>query len=117
MEQLVEGHLLPVVGVAVTLAAFSFLAGVIWTLTWSDDKLHARKIRPSVRKVETPQAGDEVNDEVVAVIAAAATAVMRKRVTIKRITFLSPAPGQAWTVTGRLNIMASHAITKRKTTS
>jgi len=117
MEQFVETLLLLVVGMAVTLTALSFLAGMIWAMKWADEKLNARKIRTYAQKVETHQVDDEVNDEVVAVIAAAATAAIRKRVTIKRITFLSPGPGQAWAVTGRLNIMASHAIAKRKITS
>jgi sodium pump decarboxylase gamma subunit len=117
MDQFVESLLLLVVGMAVTLTALSSLAGMIWAMKWADEKLNAHKIRTYAQKVETHQVDDEVNDEVVAVIAAAATAAMRKRVTIKRITFLSPAPGQAWAVTGRLNIMASHAIAKRKMTS
>jgi sodium pump decarboxylase gamma subunit len=117
MENFVESLLLLTAGMAVTLTALSFLAGMIWAMKWGDEKLNARKIRTYAQKVETRQLDDEVNDEVVAVIAAAATAAIKKRVTIKRITFLSPGPGQAWAVTGRLNIMASHAIAKRKMTS
>jgi len=117
MERFVESLLLLVVGMAVTLTALSFLAGMIWVMKWADEKLNARKIRTYAQKVETRQVDDEMNDEIVAVIAAAASAAIRKRVTIKRITFLSPGPGQAWAVTGRLNIMASHAIAKRKSTS
>ena len=35
-------------------------------------------------------------------------------VTISKIRFLESGAEPAWAVTGRLNIMASHAITKRK---
>jgi len=117
MEPFMESLLLLLVGMAVTLTSLSSLAGMIWVMKWVDEKLNARKIRTYAQKVETHQVDDEVNDEVVAVIAAAAAAAIKKRVTIKRITFLSPGPGQAWAVTGRLNIMASHAIAKRKMTS
>ncbi len=117
MEQFGESLLVLVVGMAVTLTALSSLAGMIWAMKWADEKLNTRKIRTYAQKVEMRQVDDEVNDEVVAVIVAAATAVLKRRVTMKRITFLSPGPGQAWAVTGRLNIMASHAIAKRKMTS
>jgi hypothetical protein len=58
-------------------------------------------------------ADDELSDELVAVIGAAAAEVAASPVVVKRIQFLGDRPSPAWAVTGRLNIMASHQISRR----
>jgi hypothetical protein len=68
----------------------------------------------SVATVNLPENASETDDELVAILAAAATVALRRAVTVKRVQFLSGDSGTLWSVTGRLNIMASHLITKRK---
>ncbi|MBL0175482.1 MAG: hypothetical protein IPP94_09510 [Ignavibacteria bacterium] len=64
--------------------------------------------------VIVPETASETDEELIAVLAAAATVALRRAVTVKRVQFLSGDSGTLWSVTGRLNIMASHLITKRK---
>jgi hypothetical protein len=56
----------------------------------------------------------DLNDEIVAVLAASATVMLKRPISIRRVRFLEPSAEPAWAVTGRLNIMASHAISRRK---
>jgi hypothetical protein len=48
------------------------------------------------------------------VVTAAAVATLKKPVAIRRMRLFDSREAGAWAVTGRLNIMASHAIAKRK---
>jgi sodium pump decarboxylase gamma subunit len=109
-----EAVLLLVVGMAVVFSALLLLAGMIRLLEWADRRINAVRIRTYATKVETHQVDDDVNDEIVAVITAAIATTLRKPVVVRKIRFLSSGSEPAWAVTGRLNIMASHAITKRK---
>jgi hypothetical protein len=57
------------------------------------------------------------NDEVVVVLAAASAVMLKRQVSVRRVRFLVPAAEPVWAVMGRLNIMASHAISRRKSQS
>jgi hypothetical protein len=69
-----------------------------------------------VRRMHVSGKGDptRVTEETVAVIAAAASVMLMRHVRVRRVRFLSAAPEPTWAVMGRLNIMASHAISRRK---
>jgi hypothetical protein len=75
--------------------------------------------RSALRKdpvAETPApAEEELSDELIAVIAAAAAETLIAKVVVRRIQFLNDTSTGAWATTGRLNIMASHQISKRNT--
>jgi sodium pump decarboxylase gamma subunit len=116
MEQrIVESLLLLVAGMTSVFTALLLLAGMIRLLEWTDRTLNTKRIKKYSEKVETHKVDDELNDEIVAVIAAAVAATLRPPVRIRRIRFLTGGGSDpAWAVTGRLNIMASHAIAKRK---
>lgn len=116
MEQrIVESLLLLVAGMTSVFTALLLLAGMIRLLEWTDRTLNTKRIKKYSEKVETHKVDDELNDEIVAVISAAVAAMLRPPVRIRRIRFLTDAASDpAWAVTGRLNIMASHAIAKRK---
>lgn len=113
-EKLFESVLLLIVGMGGVLLSLSAFAVMIWLFKVLDEKFNAYRIRHYSETIEIKPAEDELNDELIAVIAAAATAVMKKPVVIKKIHFLNQAAGSSWAVTGRLNIMASHLISKRK---
>ena len=113
-DPILEAFLLLVVGMAAVFSALLLLAGMIRLLKWGDAQINAMRIRKYADKVETHQVDDEVNDEIVAVITAAVASTIRKPVVVRTIRFLDNGAEPAWAVTGRLNIMASHAITRRK---
>jgi sodium pump decarboxylase gamma subunit len=106
-----------VIGMSVTLAVLAGLACLIWLFKAVDERLNARRIKSYAEKVETHKVDVDLNDEVVAVLAAAATVMLKRQVSVRRVRFLVPAAEPAWAVTGRLNIMASHAISRRKSQS
>jgi sodium pump decarboxylase gamma subunit len=114
MENLLESVILLVVGMGGVFAALLLLAGMIWLFKAADDRLNHRRIRKYSETVESAQGVEDVNDEVVAVLSAAAAAVLKKPVRVRRIRFLTTGPAATWAVTGRLNVMASHQISRRK---
>ena len=114
LENLVESGLLLVVGLVGVFAVLLLMAGMIWALKSSDEWLNRLRIRKYAQKVETKQVEEDINDEIVAVLAAAATTVLKKPLRIRKVRFLGTQEGEAWAVTGRLNVMASHQISKRK---
>ena len=113
-DPIVEALLLMVAGLSAVFSALLLLAGMIRLLEWADTRLNSLRIRKYAEKVDSHQIEDDVNDEVVAVITAAIATTLKQPVVVRKIHFLSSGPGPAWAVTGRLNIMASHAIAKRK---
>jgi sodium pump decarboxylase gamma subunit len=114
-QDIIESVLLLVVGMAAVFSALLLLAGMIRLLEWVDRCINTTRIRKYSEKVEAHKVDDEINDEIVAVISAAVAATLRPPVRIRKIRFLTGGPSDpAWAVTGRLNIMASHAISRRK---
>jgi Na+-transporting methylmalonyl-CoA/oxaloacetate decarboxylase gamma subunit len=115
LENLLESSLLLVAGMVGVFSALFLMAGMIWLMKSSDEWINALRIRTYARKVETKQIEDELNDEIVAVLAAAATMAVKRPLRIRKVRFLGTQERGAWAVTGRLNVMASHQITRRKT--
>lgn len=116
MEILLESLLIMLVGMTGVFISLVLLAGMIWSFRWMDEELNKRRIRKYAQKVELQQVEDEINDELVAVLSAAAATALRKSVVVRKVQFLNQKSNSAsWAVTGRLNVMASHAISKRKT--
>ena len=114
MESLIESSLLLVVGMVGVFAALLLMAGMIWALKSSDEWINSLRIKKYAQKVEANQVEVDMNDEIVAVLAAAATTALKKPLRIRKVRFLGADQRGAWAVTGRLNVMASHQITKRK---
>ena len=112
IEKLIEALLVLVAGMSVVFVSLSALAGMIWFIKAADEKINALRIRWYSKKVAADP--DEIHDELAAVISAAVFTVLRKPVIIRKIHFLDNRSGDAWAVTGRLNIMASRPIRKRK---
>lgn len=113
-DKLIESILLLVVGMTGVFAALVFLAVMIWSFRLFDEWLNRKRIQKYASQVESKLVDNEVNDELVAVLTAAAASVIRKPVRVRRVQFLSGTGAAAWATTGRLNVMASHSIPKRK---
>jgi hypothetical protein len=58
--------------------------------------------------------GGQFDPELIAVLTAAAEAALNKPIKITTISFLSNPESRMWSVSGRINIMASHLNVKRK---
>lgn len=92
---------------------FLLITLIVFFVGWSFGSRHALRKKPAP---EIPvSAVEELSDELVAVIAAAAAETLTSTIVVKRIQFLNDAATGAWATTGRLNIMASHQISKRNT--
>src|SRR5512133_1950632 len=66
------------------------------------------------RKVGPATIESDESDELIAVLTAAAHETLKAPVIVKSFTFLSNTENPMWSVSGRINIMASHLISKRK---
>lgn len=72
-----------------------------------------RAAEPSLRTA--PQmSSDAIDDETIVVITAAVSEALQKSIRVRRIQFLHGDGASAWSVTGRLGLMGSHLITRRK---
>lgn len=112
MENILDSLVLVIVGMGSVFAALLLLAAMIWLFKATDEQLNRRRIRKYSESVEI---GDQtINDEVVAVLAAAAVTALKKPVRVRRVRFLAAGTEGTWAVTGRLNVMASHQIARRK---
>lgn len=114
LENLGESLLLLVVGISGVFACLVLLASMIWVFRVADEWLNRKRIEKYSAKVESKLVDDDINDELVAVLSAAASSIIKKSIRVKRIQFLGGTAGTSWASTGRLNIMASHSIPKRK---
>lgn len=112
-EKLIEASIRLVMGMTGVFSSLVLLAGVIWLMRSLDEWVNARRIRRYAASVEASDQPDELNDEIVAVISAAAALTLRRPVRVRRVQFLEDRPGTVWTSSGRLNIMASHALGRR----
>jgi sodium pump decarboxylase gamma subunit len=113
-ETLVAALMILVVGLSATFLCLLFLSAMIWSFKSIDERLNMWRIQRYAQKVEGDPHSDGVRDEIVAVIAAAITAAVRRPIVIRRVRFLESDRTGSWAVTGRINVMASHAITRRK---
>ncbi len=97
--------------VFIVLGAFAF---VIWFLKKVDALLLRNQAAPSVdsgKAVLETIAETGSNTDITVVIAAAVSAVIGKKVKVKKIHFLDTQHDEAnWSHSGRLNIMGSHNI-------
>lgn len=115
LDNILEAIVLLFAGMSVVLISLSALAGLIKAMKSLDERVNIFRIKQYAEKVKTQQTEEQVNDELVAVLSAAAMAALAKTVHVRRVQFLSSDTDTAWAVTGRLNIMASHHIPKRRT--
>ena len=114
LERLNEALLVMLIGMTSVILTLLLMALLIQAGKWLDEKINAVRIRRYSAKIEKQTTGDELNDEIVAVITAAVITTYRKKIRVRKIRFLDHTTQPTWAITGRLNIMGSHLITKRK---
>jgi sodium pump decarboxylase gamma subunit len=107
---------LAIIGMGVVFTALALLVLVLTAFKRVD--LAMSKPRPEA--IPTPAPGTQpsappsvhgIPSEEVAVISAAITAALTRRIQVKRIRYLDNVPETAWSRQGRVTIMASH-VTK-----
>jgi Na+-transporting methylmalonyl-CoA/oxaloacetate decarboxylase gamma subunit len=113
-DALQESLLLLAVGMTGVMASLVFLAAMIASFKMIDERMNSWKIRRYAERVATHLPEDEPGDELTAVIAAAVAATLRRPVRIRRVRLFNAPGSGAWSSMGRLNIMASHHIARRK---
>ena len=111
-EKLIESLLILLIGIVGVFISLSLLAVMIWLIKAADEKINLLRIVSYSKKAEVQP--EEINDELVAVISAAVFTTLKKPVVIRKIRFLDNKAGDTWAVTGRVNVMASRPIRKRK---
>ena len=111
-QNLFEASLVLVVGMCGVFASLLLLAGMIGLFRWADELLNKRKIRSYAQKVETQKVPADFNDEIVAVIAAAAEAVLKRPIIVRKMHFIEDAGDSSWAASGRSRIM-SHTIDRK----
>src|SRR5512138_1813149 len=95
-DNIIQSLILLVVGMGGVFSALLLLAGMIWLLKSADEWTNRLRIRRYARGADAAAGEEGVNDEIVAVITAAATAAARRRVRVKTVRFLSPLTAGAW---------------------
>ena len=119
-EQITGGLVLMVVGMGVV---FSALILILWAIKGMNSALSkpapapapAPAAAPAAAPAPAKPASDEEDPEILAVIAAAVAAVVRKPHRIRRVDSLTNAPtGSNWARHGRRAIMTSHRPARRK---
>lgn len=111
-EKLGESFLLLAVGMTGVFVSLLLLACMIWIFRVTDEWLNRKRIQKYSEQLESQHVLDDINDELVAVLSAAASSVIKKAIKVRRIHFLGDTDSTSWASTGRLNIMASHLIPK-----
>jgi Na+-transporting methylmalonyl-CoA/oxaloacetate decarboxylase gamma subunit len=112
-NNLFETLLLLVVGMTGVFSALLLLAGIIGLFRWSDERLNRKRISSYSKKVETQRVNPDINDEIIAVITAAAEAVLKRPVVVRTMHFLGDSADGSWSATGRSTIMSSHTIDRK----
>lgn len=97
-------------GMFTVFTALTFFAIVIWLITTIDEKINEYKIKRYAQKVEAQEIHPDENDELIAVLAAAAFVMIQKPVKISKIRFLdeSKSSNVVWSASGRSTLMSSH---------
>lgn len=115
IERLLEGLLLLAAGMTGVILSLLLLDWLIVGIRKADEAFNSWRIRTYTEKVAPTLTEDDVSDELAAVISAAVAATMKRPMVVRRIRLFDAHGGGAWSSTGRLNIMASHHIARRKT--
>lgn len=121
MDNVSEALLVLVVGMGGVFGSLIFFYLVISLLNKIDsyfvkkeERIRAGGLQESKKiEAELEQTQDEADDdELMAVITAAAFAATDKQIIVKKIQFLNQPTSNAWAQAGRLGIMASHNVQK-----
>ena len=114
MENIWQSLVITVIGMSVVFSVLIILAGVIFIMRYVDEYLNNRRIAKYSKKLDRHEVEDEeTNDEVVAILAAAAHIMTQKRVVIRKLRFLGQADS-SWSALGRQAAMSTHNVQRKR---
>ncbi len=113
-DRLVEAFIMLGVGLGAVFTVLSFFSFIIWFMKWIDSKFSKTpKVLP-ILKVQKEFFETKTENELVAVITAAAIECFGSKIKVHKIHFLNnPSKQTGWANSGRVNVMASHSINKK----
>lgn len=121
-ERLSEGFLVLVVGmggVMISLLFFYFVIAFInkadaWFVNYQKEKAEKERLRnlPPQTQIANAESEMEDDEELLAVITAAAESMLSGRVLVKSLRFLRSSSSTTWATIGRMNLISSHDVQK-----
>jgi len=111
-----EALILMIIGMLVVFAVLTFFYLLIVSINQINFFFNRRKANKKLNldgKNPSTLKSDDINPEIVAVIAAAVLVTLKSRVEIKSIKFLNEPEDTSWARIGRLSLIESHNINVR----
>lgn len=103
-------YLVALVCMSVVMCVMALLVGVLYAF----QALTRRQAAAAAAAAAPALPGDGVTPELVAVLAAAATAALGKTVVVRRIHVLRPPGQENWSRVGRIDILRSHRLDPKR---
>lgn len=101
-------------GVSVVMCVMTLLVGVLYALQAVSRRQAARNAAAAAAAPAPAAPAGGVTPELVAVLAAAATAALGKSVVVRRIHALRPPGQETWSRVGRIDILRSHRLDPKR---
>ena len=95
---------------SVVMCVMTLLVGVLYAF----QAITRRQAAAAAAAAAAPAPEGEVSSELVAVLAAAATAALGRSVVVRRIHVLRPAGQENWSRVGRIDILRSHRLDPKR---
>lgn len=95
---------------SVVMCVMALLVGVLYAFQFAT----RRQAAAQAAAVATAVPEDGITPELVAVLAAAATAALGKSVVVRRINVLRPTGQENWSRVGRIDILRSHRLEPKR---
>lgn len=114
-ETILEGFLVLIVGVTGVLSVLF----IFYLIIEGVNKLELFLVEKQKKKVEKAKAANSISqtedeDDLIAILTAAATVAFSSKIKIKQIRFIKSQPVSAWATLGRINLISSHNIQKNQ---
>ena len=103
-------YLVALVCMSVVMCVMALLVGVLYAF----QALTRRQAAVAAATAVSAVPDGEVSSELVAVLAAAATAALGRSVVVRRIHVLRPAGQENWSRVGRIDILRSHRLDPKR---
>jgi Na+-transporting methylmalonyl-CoA/oxaloacetate decarboxylase gamma subunit len=103
-------YLVALICMSVVMCVMALLVGVLYAL----QAVSRRQAAASAGAVAAPALETGITPELVAVLAAAATAALGRSVIVRRINVLRPTGQENWSRVGRIDILRSHRMDQKR---
>jgi Na+-transporting methylmalonyl-CoA/oxaloacetate decarboxylase gamma subunit len=111
-ENLIKALNIMLIGMTGVFLSLIFFSVMIWIMKKVDKFLYIKSSEKVVQPTKITER--ELDEDLIAVLTAAAVAILKKKIRITKIHFLDTPEQTTWASSGRMNIMTSHAITPKR---